>query len=286
MERITEIPVLPPRRPDAHKGNFGRVLIVGGSRGMIGAPALAGLAAGRSGAGLVQLALPGSIVPAALAINPCATAVCLPEDDGGRLSSAALHELLGAVADNDVVAIGPGMSQSLDLRQILASLVAECDKPLLIDADGLNNLAALRPDMPPFSGETILTPHPGEFKRLWEAWMREPMPGDRQEQAAQLAQKTGAVIVLKGAGTIVTDGQRFYVNDTGNPGLATGGTGDVLTGCIAGLLGQGLAPLDAAILGVWAHGKAGDQAAEQASQVGLIASDLPTCLGRILSRNH
>ena len=154
----------------------------------------------------------------------------------------------------------------------------------MIDADGLNNLASLASKDLKLRANTVLTPPPGEMKRLWKSWFRESLPADRKEQAAKLAERTGAVVVVKGAGTVVTDSQRVYVNQTGNPGMATAGSGDVLSGCIGALLAQGLCPFDAAVLGVWAHGQAGDRAAEEYGQIGVIASDLPVSLGRVLSR--
>lgn len=155
----------------------------------------------------------------------------------------------------------------------MAELLEDCPRPMVIDADGLNHLAKLRGGLPALPEGTVLTPHPGEMRRLWPAFRRTALPDARTEQAAELARASGAVVVLKGAGTVVSDGARVYVNDTGNPGMATGGSGDVLTGVIAALIGQGLAGFDAAALGVWAHGWAGDLAAAR-SETALIASDL------------
>ena len=277
-ERITDIPQLPPRPADGHKGLFGKVLVVGGSRGMVGAPALAGLAALRSGAGLVRIATPGSIQLTVAQLVPCATTLALPEDEKGRLSKAAVNEILNAIEDNDSVALGPGMGQSTALQELMMEVVRPCPLPMVIDADALNNLAAAGPEALQFTDNTVLTPHPGEMARLWRACFREELPPQRLDQAEKLAQRCGAVVVLKGAGTVVTDGKRTYINETGNPGMATGGTGDVLTGCIAALLGQKAAArndaLSAAILGVYVHGRAGDLAAKKMGQTALIATDL------------
>jgi len=286
--KITTIPQLPARKPDAHKGDFGKVLIVGGSRSMVGAPALAGLAALRSGAGLVRIAIPQSIQPVAAQLVPCATTIALPEDRKGCIRRDAITELLHACQDNDSVVVGPGMGSGSDLKAVLETIMTQCPKPLLIDADGLNGLAALGQSHFQLKPATVLTPHPGEMKRLWKAWFREALPAKRETQAETLAQRTQAIVILKGSATVVTDGTRTYVNDTGNPGLATGGCGDVLSGSIGALLAlgtkeKGFNPLDAAILGVWAHGKAADVAVEKFGQVGLTAADLPEVIGKVLS---
>jgi NAD(P)H-hydrate epimerase len=283
MDEISNIPQLPQRRTDTHKGDFGRILIVGGSRGMIGAPALAGLAALRSGAGLVTMAVPQSILAPAVVLNPCGIGFPLPEDSEGSISREAVQKLLDGIDSNDVSVVGCGLAQSSDLAAIIESILQTCEKPCVIDADGLNNLSSFANEDFKLQSNTILTPHPGEMNRLWNAWFREPLPAERKDQAAKLAERSGAVVVLKGAGTVVSDSQKVYVNQTGNPGMATAGSGDVLSGCIGALLGQGLSPFDAAVLGVWAHGRAGDLAAEKSGQIGVIASDLPDHLGRILS---
>ena len=281
-EIITTIPQLKPRAVDAHKGFYGKVLVVGGSRGMIGAPSLAGNAALRSGAGLVRVATPGSIQLSVAQITPCATSISLAEDEKGLISRAAVGEILGALDDNDSVALGPGMGQSVALQEVMKEVVGRCHKPMVIDADGLNNLVGLVGGGLQLPENTVLTPHPGEMKRLWRAYFREGLPVERVEQAEKLAERVGAVVVLKGAGTVVTDGARTYVNETGNPGMATGGMGDVLTGVIGALLANGadkLSALNASILGVYVHGRAGDQAAAVQGEVALMASDLLDWLG-------
>jgi NAD(P)H-hydrate epimerase len=159
---------------------------------------------------------------------------------------------------------------SSELRRVLAALLEQEGLRLVIDADGLNNLAKMKNWTLRLRAELILTPHPGEVKRLWEGLFREQMPGERQEQAGRLSERTKSIVVLKGAGTVVTDGQKFYVNETGNPGMATAGSGDVLTGVIAALAGQGLDNFNAAVLGVYVHGLAGDIAAEKFGQVSLM----------------
>ena len=281
-ERITEIPKLPPRADDAHKGRFGRVLIVGGSRGMVGAPALTANAALRSGAGLVRIAVPESVQLTTAGLTPCATSIPLAEDEKGLISKGATHDIFNAMDESDSLAFGPGLGQSSDLQLIVETIVKQYKKPLIIDADGLNNLTAIAGEDLQLTANTILTPHPGEMARLWRAWFRKEQPNDRIEQAEKLAQRCGAVVVLKGAGTIVTDGKRTYVNETGNPGMATGGSGDVLTGCIAALTANkeaGFDALTAAISGVYIHGRAGDLAAAVLTETALTATDIIDFLG-------
>ncbi|MHC4744199.1 MAG: NAD(P)H-hydrate dehydratase [Planctomycetota bacterium] len=274
MQAIDTIPNLKPRTADAHKGDFGKILIVAGSVGMSGAAALAGKSALRSGAGLVRIATPESILRVVASIDPCYTTIPLPEDAAGRISVAAVPKILNAVEENDALAFGPGVGTSSDLRSILENLIAQEALRIVIDADGLNNLAALGDWPARTKANLILTPHPGEMIRLWAPLIREPMPTNRQDQATQFAQRTGAIVVLKGAGTVVTDGEKVYTNKTGNPGMATAGSGDVLTGMITALIGQGMDSLEATILAVHTHGKAADIAVEAITQTSLIATDI------------
>jgi len=274
MQLIETIPKLKPRPIDAHKGDFGKVLIVAGSLGMSGAAALAGKAALRSGAGLVRIATPKSILPIVAAIDPCYTTIPLPEDDAGRISAKAAAQIINAAAQNDATAVGPGIGTTTDLRNVLETLLAQDGLNLIIDADGLNNLANLGDWPDKAKANIILTPHPGEIKRLWSPLIREQIPQDRQNQAVTLAQRTNAIVVLKGAGTVVTDGDKVYTNKTGNPGMATAGSGDVLTGIITALIAQGLDALEAAILAVHTHGQAGDIAAKTKNQTSLTATDI------------
>ncbi len=278
MEVITTIPPLPVRPMEGHKGTFGRVLIVAGSVGMTGAAALAGRSALRAGAGLVRVATAGSALPIVAAIEPCYTTIPLAEDSQGRISAKALGTILDAAQENDVVAIGPGMGQSVGLRSVVEALLGQEALRLLIDGDGLNNLSRLSSWQKKRKADIVLTPHPGEMKRLWSGLFREEMPGDRQQTAIRMTQETGTVVALKGAGTVVTDGQQLYVNTTGNPGMATAGSGDVLTGVVAALMGQGLSNLDATILGVHLHGLAGDIAASRLGQISLMATDIVAAL--------
>ncbi len=279
MQIIEKIPKLKPRNADAHKGDFGKVCIIAGSVGFSGAAALAGRAALRSGAGLVRVAVPKSVLPIVASIEPSYTTIPLAEDASGKISKKAIDSILNIISDNDILAFGPGVGESRDLQSILQTLLAEADKPLVIDADGLNNLGKMKNWQENLKAKVILTPHPGEMKRVWPSVFRESLPQDRPSQAAQLAKKTNSIVVLKGAGTIITDGNLLYTNKTGNPGMATAGAGDVLTGCITALLGQGLNCFDASVLGVYIHGLAGDIAAKKYGRISMIATDIIDCLG-------
>jgi len=220
------------------------------------------------------VATPKSVLPIVASIEPSFTTIALPEDNVGRISAKAINTILEAVSENDASAFGPGIGISGGLRSILETLLEQEGLRLIIDADGLNNLAGLKEWPAKLKAELILTPHPGEMKRLWSGLFRELLPSDRQQQAGQLAHHTKTVVALKGAGTVVTDGENVYINKTGNPGMATAGSGDVLTGAITALMGQGLSNFDAAVLGVYIHGLAGDIAAEKVGQVSLMTTDI------------
>ncbi len=262
---------LPKRPADAHKGTFGLALIVGGSRGMSGAVALAGMAALRSGAGLVRLAVTESVLDVVAAIEPSYMTVPLPADLQGRLAVEATEQLFELAETATAVAIGPGLGRSAGLDKLVGRLYRRLDKPLVVDADALNALAIQPKSLRRPAGPRVLTPHPGEFARL----AGEKLQGEAREAAAiEMAAQCGVVVVLKGHQTLVTDGQRRSINATGNPGMATGGSGDVLTGLITALMAQGLSPYDAARLGVHLHGLAGDLAAAELGETSMIASDL------------
>jgi NAD(P)H-hydrate epimerase len=286
MQIVSDIPKLKPRAVDGHKGDYGKVCIIAGSVGMSGAAALAGRAALRAGAGLVRVATPKSILPIVAAIEPSLTTIALPEDNSGRISTKTIHALLEAAGENDAVAFGPGIGTSGALRSILETLLEQEPLRLVVDADGLNNLAGIKNWPARLKAKLILTPHPGEMKRLWSGLLREELPTGRQEQAMQLAQRTNTIVVLKGAGTVVTDGEKVYINKMGNPGMATAGSGDVLTGIITALLGQGLGNFEAAVLGVYIHGLAGDIAAEKFGQVSLMTTDIIDSLPEAFLKNQ
>jgi NAD(P)H-hydrate epimerase len=269
---MIDLPLLPPRPPDSHKGDFGLALIVGGSKGMVGAVALAGMAALRGGAGLVRLGIPKTCVDVVAAFEPSYMTVALACDRAGRLSFDARQEILQSAAVATVVGIGPGLGRSLSLDRLVPWLYRHVDKPMVVDADALNALATHPEALGQGGGPRILTPHPGEFARLLGVTR---VPAEQRSPAAvDLATRTGTIVVLKGHRTLVTDGKRQWINTSGNPGMATGGSGDVLTGLITALACQGLSPFDSARLGAYLHGLAGDLAEAELGQESIIASDL------------
>lgn len=273
------------RDRDAHKGDFGKILVVGGSRAMPGAAALAAMAALRSGAGLVKAAVPASAVPSVAAHFPCYTFLPCLEDREGFLHAAAAEAVLDEAARADALALGPGMGTSTGTGKVVRALVRRADKPMVIDADGLNLLAGDLDTLLLRSAPAVLTPHPGEFARLDGARPSRD-PAGRRAAAERLARKTGCVVLLKGWGTVVTDGRETYVNTTGNPGMATAGSGDVLTGMIAAFLAALPEPLAAAVLGAYLHGLAGDLAAEAVGEVSLTAKDVLDHLPAAIRRHQ
>jgi len=268
-----EIAPLPDRAEGAHKGDVGRLCIVGGSCDenlMIGAVALAANAALRSGIGLVQMLVPDPIRSDVTVLAPCAVCRTLPTDADGLLRVAKEFRA-------NVAAIGPGLGKSL-AADVVAAFAARFDGPVVVDADGLNQLAAASDPAALASDRAVLTPHPGEGARLLKA-KNIPAPqvldgAARRDMALAIHEAYGGTVVLKGSGTVVTNGDRLYVNETGNAGMATGGAGDVLTGVIAGLIGQGMDVFEGAILGTYLHGLAGDFAAGELGRWSLTAHDL------------
>lgn len=278
-----ELPKLPPRKPDAHKGDFGSALIVGGSRGMSGAAALAGMAALRGGAGLVRVAVPEPVLDIVAGFEASYMTVPLPADAAGRIAGAAFDPIVEVAAKSTAIGLGPGLGRSSDLDRLVTRLYREVNIPMVVDADALNALAAVPGTIEQPGGPRILTPHPGEFARL----IGKKLDADARNEAAQaLAKRCNVVLVLKGHKTLVTDGQQTSINTTGNPGMATGGSGDVLTGLTTALLCQQLAPFDAARLAVYLHGLAGDLAADVLGEVSLIASDLVDWLPDAFIEHH
>jgi NAD(P)H-hydrate epimerase len=246
---------------------------------MSGAAVLCASAALRGGAGLVTLAVPEGILPSVAGANPCYMTAPLPEDSTGRLNGSALTPLAALIQDRDVAAIGPGLGQGKGPAQLVPAVLDQTTRPLVLDADALNILAANLEVLRRHPGRLILTPHPGEFARLTGTTIAE-VQARREDYAVRFAAEYGVVLVLKGHQTVVTDGRQVYLNTTGNPGMATGGTGDVLTGLIAALLGQGLDRFAAAVLGVHLHGLAGDLARDDLGEVSLLATDLLAYLPR------
>lgn len=300
-------PPIPPRPADGHKGTFGTVLVVGGSSGgrvMVGGPVLAGLAALRAGAGLCELAMPESLLPAALGVAPSTTGVPLREL-GGRLDAeSAIASLEAALERATVVAVGPGWGGGEEVEELLVAILERTrslGRALVLDADGLNALARLGGSMhlPPHA---ILTPHPGEFRRLADARglaSLDPIsPATRADAARTISRALGAVVVLKGHRTVIADGDRVEVDEVGGPILATGGSGDVLTGVVAGLWSQWIAGgaetgarrFESACAAVLVHATAGDRWARGRAERGLLATDLlaeiPAAIGEVAAASR
>ncbi len=266
------LPHLPPRRPDSHKGDFGHALLIGGSLPMAGSISLSAIACLRSGAGLVTVATPAACQPIVAGFEPSIMTIPLPCDEEGRITSAALERIRDFAKQATVVACGPGLGRSDEITKVVSELYRDIHQPMVVDADGLNALSTLNDAIPNHAGPRILTPHPGEFARL--IGHSSQSASKRAAAAVELAKSAGIIVLLKGHPTLITDGANQHLNQTGNPGMATGGTGDILTGVITALLCQGLAPFDAAQLGAYVHGLAGDLAAKELGEVSLIASDL------------
>ncbi len=263
----------PRRKPDTHKGDYGRVLVVAGSPGMAGAAVLAGEAAYRAGAGLVYLCCPSRTADVLSIKQTCA--VVRPFEDAG-----AADQILEFAATCDAAVIGPGLSQAAPIAAAVREVVTRIEIPFVLDADGLNAFESAPEILTHGKAPRVLTPHPGEASRLVKT-PAEDIRKDRAGTAREMAKRFLAVTVLKGHRTVVTDGTRMFVNRTGNPGMATGGTGDVLSGMIGALLGQGMEPYEAACLGVERHGRAGDLAARRYGQVSMMATDLLEFLPRV-----
>ena len=273
---------LPVRRAEAHKGTYGHVLVVAGSWGKSGAAALAGQGALRAGAGLVTVATRADALQPAMAHASELMGLALTEH--GPLGPADLDALLEAAAGKQALVIGPGIPRGAQTAELLGELLEQVETTCVLDADALNALAQDLEQLRAAKGKLILTPHPGEMARLTGKTAAE-VNQDRVGLARQLAARTGAVVVLKGARTVIADpGGEACVNPTGNPGMATAGSGDVLAGVLGALVGQGLSPLDAAVVGVFAHGLAGDLMAQECGQLGLVASDLLAGLPRVWAR--
>ncbi len=278
LERIDALPSLPKRPEDSHKGMFGSVLVLAGGRGMAGAAALAGASVLRSGAGLVRVACPAEVQPTVASFEPSYMTYPLQNDEDGLLRFEANRRTLQNLLENaDVLAMGPGLGQSAELTKLVRWVVQEVKIPTVLDADGLNGLAEDVQVLESVKRPVVLTPHPGECARLLGTTAAQ-VQTDREGSAVRLARFENVVVVLKGARTIVTDGTRISMNTTGNPGMATGGAGDVLTGVIAGLIGQKLPAFEAAQLGVYVHGLAGDIARDHDGEIGMIAGDIVDAL--------
>ena len=271
--RPHDLPSLPARSADSHKFDYGRVVVIGGSVGMAGAPALSAMAAIRSGAGLVELLVPETVAVVAAGFDPCVMTLGLASA-AGCFAATAAGEIMVRATRADAVAFGPGLGRSEDVAAIAKLLWRECPKPCVFDADALFAIGSEpAASLANHAGPRILTPHEGEMRRLLRCDDRPPR-GDLERLARDYAAATGSVVVLKGPRTLIASAGAAAHNTTGNPGMATAGAGDVLTGVVAALVAQKLSPFDAARLAAWVHGRAGDLAAAAVGQVSLVATDI------------
>lgn len=272
----------PKRSPDNHKGDFGHVLVIAGSFGYTGAAYLTSQAAALSGSGLVTLAAGKGIYP--VLAEKLTEVMVRPyiETKDGSLSLMAEKDLLSFAERTTVAAIGPGVSGNKETQTLVRDLVAKLAKPVVLDADGINAFAGSADLLKTARAPLVLTPHPGEFARLTGRETGE-IRERRKELALAFANEYNTVLVLKGHETVVAaPGSEIYVNQTGNPGMASGGCGDVLTGMIASFIGQGVVPFDAAVIGVYLHGLAGDRACANKGPLSLLATDLLKELPEVL----
>lgn len=268
--------ILPDRNPWGHKGSFGKVLLLCGSRGFTGAAYLSAMGALRMGAGLVYLGVPESIYAIeAVKLNE-PVVFPLPEEDG-KLSKEAIQQILERLPAMDAVLVGCGLGVSEGTSEVVRAVLDHAVCPVVLDADGINVLSGHMDVLRGRQKPTILTPHDGEFIRAGGC------PGeDRMASAAAFAAENGCILLLKGHRSCITDGNIGYLNRTGNPGMAVGGSGDVLAGMIAGLLGQGVEPLKAAACAAWLHGAAGDLCAAELGQYAMLPTDMLSVLPRLL----
>ncbi|MBS1258368.1 MAG: Bifunctional NAD(P)H-hydrate repair enzyme Nnr [Candidatus Scalindua arabica] len=286
MLRVKNLPLLTPRKKNTHKGSYGRVLILAGSPGMTGASYLCSKAALRSGSGIVTLGIPESLNPIMEVKLTCVMTHPLPETKASTLSNKGRKDIMKLCESHDVVALGPGLSQHLETRELILWLIKNIERTMVIDADGLNALANNVNVLHKIKQNVVLTPHPGEMSRLTGLRSAKDVQKERLDTAAQFVQSIQKklkgekkfVLVLKGDKTIVADYRKSYVNRTGNPGMATAGVGDVLTGIIVSLIGQGLDVFAASQLGVYIHGMAGNMAAKKKGELSMIATDIIDCL--------
>ena len=266
----------PVRKSDTHKGDYGRMLLICGAEGYTGAPYLAAQAALRTGAGLIFTAVPRSVYPIVASKLHAPMVFPVPDKDG-KMSLQALPRLLEYLQTADACLLGPGLGRSGDLDQLVCEIIRHCNCPLVLDADGINAAAAHMDVVREAACPIVLTPHEGEFRRLTQASESERISG-----TVALAKELGAVVLRKGHRTVITDGVKCYVNQTGNAGMATGGSGDVLAGILTSLLGQGVPPLKAAAAAAWLHGTAGDLAAAELGEYAMGPTDLIGQLSRLL----
>ncbi|MDN3510934.1 MAG: NAD(P)H-hydrate dehydratase [Candidatus Jettenia sp. CY-1] len=274
MYEIKDIPKISSRKFDTHKGDYGRVLVLAGSIGMTGAACLCSTASLRAGAGIVTLGIPESLNGIVASQLTCVMTHPLPETQVKTLSDLGRQDILDFSQRFDVIAIGPGLSQYLETKRLVLWLLQSLDLPIVLDADGINALADNPKILDQIKRHIILTPHPGEMARLVGVSTKEIQSRRLEISRMFVKGRRNVTLVLKGYRTIVMDKEQFYLNETGNPGMATAGVGDVLTGIIAALLGQQYTPFKAAQLGVYLHGLAGDLAAQEVGQISLVATDI------------
>ncbi len=268
--------MLPDRKPNAHKGDFGRVLIVGGSVGYTGAPVLAANAALRTGAGLIFVGVPEAVYPIVAHKLDEPMVFPLGCDEAGRVNTRAAAELAGRLDRMDAVLVGPGLGRSPAVLDVVGAVLRLARCPVILDADGINCLEGNIDILETAKCPVILTPHDGEFRRLGGD------PARKLESGMALVRRYGVTLLLKGHRTLILGPEKVYLNTTGNPGMATGGSGDVLGGIILALVGQGLAPVQAAAAGAWLHGAVGDLCAGLMGQYGMTPTDMIANLPQFL----
>lgn len=276
LDHAAVLAILPDRPAWGHKGDFGKILLLCGSRRYTGAAALAAMGALRSGAGLVYLGVPECIyeIEAVKLTEP----VVFPLPcSGDTLSASAAEQLLPMLPQMDAVLVGPGLGRSEGTLTVVQAMLESAVCPVVVDADGINVLSTHKMVLRDRTSPTVLTPHDGEFRRIGGV-----ISSDRAESAAALARDLNCIVLLKGHETVITDGSRCFRNRTGNPGMAVGGSGDVLAGIIVSLLGQKLPPLEAAACGAYLHGAAGDLCAGEIGQYGMLPGDMVKVLPRLL----
>lgn len=269
--------ILPDRANHTHKGDYGKILLLCGSLGYTGAAALAAMGSLRVGAGLVYVGVPDCVygIVAGKLLEP----VVLPlPDDSGCVSAKAIDNIANMLPKIDAVLIGCGLGQSQGATEVVKYIIQNYAGPIVVDADGINALKDHKDILRGRTSPTILTPHEGEFVRF----SQQKIGPDRVQSAYDLAKELGIVVVLKGHNTVVTDGETVYVNQTGNPGMAVGGSGDVLAGMIVGLLCQNIPMLEATACAVWIHGTAGDICAKEIGQYGMLPSDMLQVIPRLM----
>lgn len=276
LDQEQVLKLLPDRDPWGHKGTFGKLLLLCGSRGFTGAAYLAAMGALRSGAGLVFLGVPESIY-AIEAIKLNEPVVFPLPDESGKLSPQAIPEIVDRLSQVDAVLVGCGLGQSEGTVAVVKTVLEKAKCPVVLDADGINVMGPHKDVLRGRRYPTILTPHDGEFLRFGGV-----IEDDRMKSAVRFARDWNSIILLKGHETCITDGNVCYRNQTGNPGMAVGGSGDVLAGMIVSLLGQGIPPLEAAACGAWLHGAAGDICSEEIGQYGMLPTDMLTVLPRLM----